>query len=126
MVIIENVQGFQSIAEVDRKGRARSLPIKADVRKALSFPGGSTLMISHLDKDPSANIPDSLNFCIPLKPCGESSFLSINRSLEPEINGEYNKLPVSLDQITSTAKSCQPEQSVKDGFPRENTRFAGK
>ncbi|XP_044468617.1 uncharacterized protein LOC123198097 [Mangifera indica] len=116
-------QGFQSIAEVDRKGRARSLPIKADVRKALSFPGGSTLMISHLDKDPSANIPDSLNFCIPLKPCGGSSFLSINR-LEPEINGEYNKLPVSLDQITSTTKSCQPEQLVKDG-PRENTRFAG-
>lgn len=43
-------QGFLKIAEVDTKGRARRLPIKADIRKALCFPGGSTLMVSHLNK----------------------------------------------------------------------------
>ncbi|KAJ0098482.1 hypothetical protein Patl1_20419 [Pistacia atlantica] len=124
-VVIEKVQGFQSIAEVDTKGRTRRLPIKADICKALCFPGGSTLMISHLDKNPSANIPDSLNFCFPLKPCGKSSVLSVNESVEPELDGECNKLPMSQNQISSTAKSCQPEQLVKDGFPREETRLAG-
>ncbi|XP_031251016.1 uncharacterized protein LOC116108910 [Pistacia vera] len=118
-------QGFQSIAEVDTKGRTRRLPIKADIRKALCFPGGSTLMISHLDKNPSTNFPDSLNFCFPLKPCGKSSVLSVNESVEPELDGECNKLPMSQNQISSTAKSCQPEQLVKDGFPREETRLAG-
>ncbi|KAL9232612.1 hypothetical protein vseg_007703 [Gypsophila vaccaria] len=45
-------QGFVSIAEMGTKGKARRLPIKADVRRALCFPGGSTLMISHLNKNP--------------------------------------------------------------------------
>ncbi|XP_074320514.1 uncharacterized protein LOC141657252 [Silene latifolia] len=44
-------QGFVSIAEVGTKGRARRLPIKADIRRALCFPGGSTLMISYLNKN---------------------------------------------------------------------------
>ncbi|KAK7852080.1 pax-interacting protein 1 [Quercus suber] len=48
-------QGFVSIAEVDNRGRARRLPIKADIRKALCFPGGSTLMVSHLKKDLADN-----------------------------------------------------------------------
>ncbi|KAJ0042578.1 hypothetical protein Pint_17789 [Pistacia integerrima] len=125
LVVIEKVQGFQSIAEVDTKGRTRRLPIKADIRKALCFPGGSTLMISHLDKNPSTNFSDSLNFCFPLKPCGKSSVFSVNESVEPELDGECNKLPMSQNQISSTAKSCQPEQLVKDGFPREETRLAG-
>nr|XP_027066026.1 uncharacterized protein LOC113691896 [Coffea arabica] len=37
-------QGFVVIGEVNTKGRARRLPIKAEIRKALCFPGGSTLM----------------------------------------------------------------------------------
>ncbi|KAK9671132.1 hypothetical protein RND81_12G008700 [Saponaria officinalis] len=44
-------QGFVSIAEMGTKGRSRRLPIKADIRRALCFPGGSTLMISHLNKN---------------------------------------------------------------------------
>ncbi|KAK6244237.1 hypothetical protein QUC31_010646 [Theobroma cacao] len=59
-------QGFVSIAEVDKKGRARRLPIKADIRKALCFPGGSTLMVSHLSKDASA-AGEYLSFSYPLK-----------------------------------------------------------
>ncbi|KZV57858.1 hypothetical protein F511_03427 [Dorcoceras hygrometricum] len=40
--------GFTVIGEVNEKGRARRLPIKAGVRRALCFPGGSTLMVSHI------------------------------------------------------------------------------
>ena len=78
------MQGFASVAEVDRKGRARRLPIKADVRKALCFPGGSTLMVSHLDKDTSADTAVSLKFCFPVKPCEKYSLVTVNRSLEDE------------------------------------------
>ncbi|KAK6149101.1 hypothetical protein DH2020_016626 [Rehmannia glutinosa] len=46
-------QGFTVIGEVDKKGRARRLPIKAEIRRALCFPGGSTLMVSRLLKDSS-------------------------------------------------------------------------
>lgn len=60
------MQGFVSIAEVDAKGRARRLPIKADIRRALCFPGGSTLMVSHLKKDCSDNSADSLRLSLPL------------------------------------------------------------
>ncbi|XP_024043169.1 uncharacterized protein LOC18031219 [Citrus clementina] len=77
-------QGFASVAEVDTKGRARRLPIKADIRKALCFPGGSTLMVSHLDKDTSADTAVSLKFCFPVKPCEKSSLVTVNRSLEAE------------------------------------------
>ncbi|KAI8017137.1 hypothetical protein LOK49_LG04G00682 [Camellia lanceoleosa] len=48
-------EGFVSIGEVDTKGRVRRLPIKAGVRRALCFPGESTLKVSHLNKDSSAN-----------------------------------------------------------------------
>ncbi|KAF9595077.1 hypothetical protein IFM89_036966 [Coptis chinensis] len=46
-------KGFETIAEVDGKGKVRRLPIKADIRKALSFPGGSSLMVSHLSENNS-------------------------------------------------------------------------
>lgn len=67
------MQGFVSIAEVDAKGRARRLPIKADIRRALCFPGGSTLMVSHLKKDCSNNSADSLRLCLPLNSHEKSS-----------------------------------------------------
>ncbi|CAA6654018.1 unnamed protein product [Spirodela intermedia] len=44
-------QGFTSIGDVDGKGRVRRLPVRASVRKALCFPGDSTLMVSQLKKD---------------------------------------------------------------------------
>ncbi|GLT74180.1 hypothetical protein SLA2020_459930 [Shorea laevis] len=73
-------QGFVSIAEVDKKGRARRLPIKTDLRKAMCFPGGSTLMVSHLRKDISGPA-ESLKFHFPLKPCEKSSSSTIEKSV---------------------------------------------
>ncbi|KAI3723831.1 hypothetical protein L2E82_35591 [Cichorium intybus] len=48
--ISSGLLGFLSVGQVDTKGKARKLPVKPDIRKALCFPGGSTLMISHLQK----------------------------------------------------------------------------
>ncbi|XP_006655259.1 uncharacterized protein LOC102720432 [Oryza brachyantha] len=41
-------QGFESIGEVDTKGKIGRIPLRADIKRALCFPGGSTLMVSHL------------------------------------------------------------------------------
>ena len=68
------------MAEVDKKGRARRLPIKADIRKALCFPGGSTLMVCHLNKDTSV-AGGYLSFCFPLKPCQKSQSSAADRSI---------------------------------------------
>ncbi|KAL5743829.1 hypothetical protein ACOSQ2_026945 [Xanthoceras sorbifolium] len=118
-------QGFVSVAEVDRKGRARRLPIRADIRKALCFPGGSTLMVSHLNRDNSTNTVYSPKFCFPLKPCEKSSLLSVNRSVEPESAGEcYNTLKL-LNQVTFRTERYQAEELVKAGLSREETKLGG-
>nr|GMD00253.1 uncharacterized protein LOC109162129 [Ipomoea batatas] len=53
-------QGFVVIGQVDAKGKARRLPIRADIRRALCFPGGSTLLVSHLNKESLTNSPENL------------------------------------------------------------------
>lgn len=45
------LQGFVSIGEVDTKGKIRKIPVRADIKRALCFPGGSTLMVAHLKKE---------------------------------------------------------------------------
>ncbi|KAK1408494.1 hypothetical protein QVD17_40324 [Tagetes erecta] len=72
-------QGFVSVGKVDDKGRARKLPIKADIRKALCFPGGSTLMIAHLNKEDSYISANNLQLSSLLKPQDEKE--SKNNSL---------------------------------------------
>ncbi|KAL3694383.1 hypothetical protein R1sor_008034 [Riccia sorocarpa] len=42
-------QGFVKVAEVDGRGKPKKLPIKGELKKAMSIPGSATLMISHLD-----------------------------------------------------------------------------
>ncbi|TKW27631.1 hypothetical protein SEVIR_3G269800v4 [Setaria viridis] len=44
-------QGFVSIGEVDTRGKIRKIPVRADIKRALCFPGGSTLMVAHLKKE---------------------------------------------------------------------------
>ncbi|KAM0839428.1 hypothetical protein ACQ4PT_060323 [Festuca glaucescens] len=43
-------KGFVSVGEVDTKGKIRRIPVRADIKKALCFPGSSTLMVTHLKK----------------------------------------------------------------------------
>ncbi|GMJ03799.1 hypothetical protein like AT2G41450 [Hibiscus trionum] len=73
-------QGFTSIAEVDKKGRAGRLPIRAFIRKALCFPGGSTLMVCHLNKDMSV-AGENESFCFPLNSCQKSQSPAAGRSV---------------------------------------------
>ncbi|CAL5094643.1 unnamed protein product [Urochloa decumbens] len=44
-------QGFISVGEVDTRGKVRKIPVRADIKRALCFPGGSTLMVAHLKKE---------------------------------------------------------------------------
>lgn len=44
-------QGFVSVGEVNTKGKIRKIPVRADIKRALCFPGGSTLMVAHLNKE---------------------------------------------------------------------------
>ncbi|KAF8765805.1 hypothetical protein HU200_008317 [Digitaria exilis] len=43
--------GFVSVGEVDTRGKIRKIPVRADIKRALCFPGGSTLMVAHLKKE---------------------------------------------------------------------------
>ncbi|XP_076896307.1 uncharacterized protein LOC143549249 [Bidens hawaiensis] len=74
-------QGFVSVGKVDDKGKARKLPIKADIRKALCFPGGSTLMIAHLNKEHLDNSANTLHLSSPFKP-GDEKVLKNNSLIE--------------------------------------------
>ncbi|OMO86140.1 hypothetical protein COLO4_21290 [Corchorus olitorius] len=93
-------QGFVSIAEVDKRGRARRFPIKADIRKALCFPGGSTLMVSHLSKDASTTGEYS-SFSFPLKLCENTQFSATDKSLGPK------GANVAAKQGSSSSKSAK-------------------
>ncbi|KAL6336906.1 hypothetical protein AAG906_036220 [Vitis piasezkii] len=104
-------QGFVSIAEVDTKGRARRLPIRADIRRALCFPGGSTLMVSHLSKDISANFSDAVKKSFSLKPHEKSSSLDSLDTL---------KAPVQ-----TSLKTFLPHVLVKDGFQKDDDMLDG-
>ncbi|XP_048225703.1 uncharacterized protein LOC8268016 isoform X2 [Ricinus communis] len=104
--------GFQSIAEVDKKGRAGRLPIKADVRRALCFPGGSVLMVSHLGEDISANDSELQKFHFPLRPQKLSSAIDISVHL----GKDYNTLG-TRDELIPRAESSHPEGLIREeGF----------
>lgn len=45
---MSQLQGFESVGEVDTKGKICRIPVRADIKRALCFPGGSMLMVSHL------------------------------------------------------------------------------
>ncbi|BBH07257.1 N-acetyltransferase [Prunus dulcis] len=110
-------QGFVSIAEVDTKGKCRRIPIKADIRRALCFPGGSTLMVLHLNQDVSSNTAESLKLGILLKPNGKSSTASENQ-LPGFSKGNYTTLNTE-NQMSLRSENCQPENLV-NGLPRED------
>lgn len=106
-------QGFSVIGQVDTKGRARRLPIKADIRKALCFPGGSNLMISHFNKDNLHSSAVYLNLKFPLKPSREDCLAPILQEHKDTLS-EGNNHSQSRNQTTKTVGSnyydCQDFQ----------------
>ncbi|XP_016651510.1 PREDICTED: uncharacterized protein LOC103339295 [Prunus mume] len=110
-------QGFVSIAEVDTKGKCRRIPIKADIRRALCFPGGSTLMVLHLNQDVSTNTSESLKLGILLKPNGKSS-TALENQLPGFSKGNYTTLNTE-NQMSLRSENCQPENLV-NGLQKED------
>ncbi|CAI9765645.1 unnamed protein product [Fraxinus pennsylvanica] len=91
-------QGFVAIGEVDTKGKARRLPIKADIRRALCFPGGSTLMVTHLSKDSSPNSSEYLRLSIPIKPPGEFCPSKIVENQKPRSIEDSHNYPNEVNR----------------------------
>ncbi|XAR68461.1 hypothetical protein NMG60_11003576 [Bertholletia excelsa] len=110
-------QGFVSVGEVDTKGRARRLPIKADIRRALCFPGGSTLMVSHLYKDCFANYDDNPKLCSSLKQVDKSLPSSIDQNHGLGVVEETHHPPERANsvELERTNDYSQP-QVLNNGF----------
>ncbi|KAF8104633.1 hypothetical protein N665_0170s0009 [Sinapis alba] len=106
-------QGFIPLAEVDQKGKAKRLNIKSNIRKALCFPGGSTLMLSHLNKESSVNpanivAGDSVKLG---ESFGESVYVdclsTIRSPVEPTTIGKEHEKVIS-DQATTADSDSAP------------------
>ncbi|KAH0924677.1 hypothetical protein HID58_016933 [Brassica napus] len=103
-------QGFTTLAEVDQKGKAKRLHIKSNIRKALCFPGGSTLMLSHLKKEPSVNpVPgDSVKLG---ESFGESVYVdclsTIRSPMDSTTTGKEQQKVIS-DQATTADSDSTP------------------
>ncbi|XP_065856702.1 uncharacterized protein [Euphorbia lathyris] len=113
-------QGFESIAEVDVKGKARRLPIKADIRRALCFPGGSILMVSHLNEDSSSNYSELMEFQFPLKPHIESTS-PVDKVFQPADGCKT----LQAETGTISKESCHPEGLSRDRFSRKGNKSDG-
>ncbi|XP_030520551.1 uncharacterized protein LOC115734104 isoform X1 [Rhodamnia argentea] len=111
--------GFVSVAEVDSKGRARRLPIRADIRKALCFPGGSTLMVSHLSKDISVDPSDSLKLSM-----RQSKMFSTFACVKIQGLHPSGENCTTLAMTTGT-ENCQPEGLLADGITGETMKVEG-
>lgn len=103
------MQGFLSIAEVDTKGKARRIPVRADIRRALCFPGGSTLMVSHIYQGSSTCSADRPKSCTLLKPDVPTSYELAKRT---SVASQGCKVSNAIDQQTIENLNFQPEEFV--------------
>ncbi|XP_043725238.1 uncharacterized protein LOC122671851 isoform X2 [Telopea speciosissima] len=102
-------QGFVTVAEVDISGRVRKLPIKADIRRALCFPGGSTLMVSHLNKDFSS-VPVKVQELVG----GENSLKEVARVNQIITQSE------SPEHVNSVKGGCSDDKDLNGSHPRHD------
>lgn len=103
------------IGEVNRKGRARRLPIKADIRKALCFPGGSTLMVSHLS-DSSVHHEELMKLSFPLKLPEQHCSSDIILKQQQECVDCDLESPKGLNQIISSTGVSPPDNMTLARF----------
>lgn len=114
------MQGFVSIAEIDKKGRARRVPIRADIRRALCYPGGSTLMVSHLNRSVSADPSDS-----PSSYINQCKVFSSYASVKTQ-GFRHSGVNVSGLDMTAEAQDSLPDTSVAGRSQTEENRVGGK
>ncbi|KAK6941760.1 GNAT domain, partial [Dillenia turbinata] len=120
-------QGFVAIADVDTKGRARRLPIKADIRKALCFPGGSTLMVSHLNKAVSMDCGELVYACLSKKADEKSSCSDIIKIRSPQAIGDgcdtpmlENKTSDRCEKLPETLGNYGPVTVIRDAILKDS------
>nr|GEV68073.1 acyl-CoA N-acyltransferase [Tanacetum cinerariifolium] len=114
-------QGFVTVGQVDTKGRARRLPIKADIRKALCFPGGATLMVSHLQKESSDNFIRSFKLSSLIKPLQNSLPDSIDQNQHLDLMDVGCQDLVCLDSLEdiNTGYGADEMENITDGDARQ-------
>ena len=108
---------------MDSKGRARRLPVRADIRRALCFPGGSTLMVSHVGRNISPNFSEAVKKSFSLKPHEKSSSLDVQTQGHGDI-GE--SLDTQKAPIQTSLETLLPHVLVKNGFQKDDDRLDGK
>ncbi|CAO2822266.1 unnamed protein product [Amaranthus hypochondriacus] len=126
-------QGFVSIAEVDSKGKAQKLPIRADIRRALCFPGGSTLMVSHLNKNLHYNDSYPIKLCLESAMSTSSndqffsqagtvdtfSLVSASKSGQDNLQQEFNEgTSARSDEQVATCEKIGPD-AIRDSVSTE-------
>ncbi|KAL2952612.1 hypothetical protein AAZX31_19G121100 [Glycine max] len=118
-------QGFVEIAQVGTKGRARRLPVKADIQKSLCFLGGSTLMVCHLGKEFLADDANTVKY-LPSQ-FHQNSFASVIAGDEQlEFSGKLHvdlKFPDKSSHRIESGKD-QHEALVKDGSSTEYDKLS--
>ncbi|KAI3968257.1 hypothetical protein MKX01_018560 [Papaver californicum] len=120
-------QGFVPTAEVDSKGKVSGLRMKTNIRKALCFPGGSTLMVSHLDKD----ISTSSNPSNDPKPYSAASISTQCQEMQGigecnNISKDGSSLEVALPDLTLPQSENPNPKLLVNGEPTtENNKFIG-
>lgn len=131
-------QGFITVGEVDGKGKARKLPVRADIRRALCFPGDATLMVAHLKKDivafsePSKHVETSFPSKANMKLC------RYNESSRPAEAGEISNSKTSSvketdqrDIVTNTQlwhsnKDCSLTDVTENACHAEERFFSSR
>ncbi|KAK1291415.1 putative inactive purple acid phosphatase 27 [Acorus calamus] len=107
-------QGFISIGEVNTKGRICKLPIKADVRRALSFPGGSILMVANLTDDAkvSVNSFEHATMNLPLK--ADSPQIEEGRECQHVMNSNLLNENGVPNSVNGDVRNSQHQLSTND------------
>ncbi|GKC20838.1 acyl-CoA N-acyltransferase [Tanacetum coccineum] len=112
---------FGGVTQVDIKGRARRLPIKADIRKVLCFPGGATLMVSHLQKECSDDSIESFKLSSLIKPLQNSLPDSIDQNQHLDSMDVGCQDFVCLDSLEdiNTGYGADEMENITDGDARQ-------
>uniref|UniRef100_A0ACD5U3D6 Uncharacterized protein n=1 Tax=Avena sativa TaxID=4498 RepID=A0ACD5U3D6_AVESA len=123
-------EGFVSVGEVDTKGKIRKIPVRADIKRALCFPGSSTLMVAHLKKvlplvpkNPLGEqqtsqlhpvVPDSMS------PGDTDTAVPSCENLFPQTSG-CNKVSKTANMIRNEASAASEGCSLSDQQPKKRT-----
>jgi hypothetical protein len=89
------LQGFLKIAEVDAQGKPQKLRLKNEIRKAMSLPGNSALMVCNVPQVGTPTLPLSADDNTPLRDRG---IKTAAHKIEKEAKATCNTIPTKAQQ----------------------------